>query len=177
MSSEAAAVREILPLLEDIQRPQHDAPRPPMRRLQRAIREVFEQRSQPLGELRELLAKLENWAGRRIGTERERVVELISFLRESISAESAEPVAREAPMRGAFWKAYATPPRLSARPAAQATREMEEQIERRDAEFVERLRSLEARILQAEQVTHECREEVRGLLNAFARDRQARSRK
>ena len=38
-----------------------------------------------------------------------------------------------------------------------------------------RLRALEARIRRAEEITHECHDEMRGLLDAFARSREAKA--
>jgi hypothetical protein len=50
---------------------------------------------------------------------------------------------------------------------------VEEEKRKREAEIEGRLRSLETRIRQSEEITHECRNEVRGLLEAFAREREA----
>lgn len=177
MSTEVAAVREILPLLEDIQHPRHGAPAPPMQRLQRQVQEVFESRAESPRELRDLLARLEKWAGRQIGVERERVMELISSLRTSLSAAAGgEQVMAEASMLRAPMARYAAAPRrLREEAEVHAIRETEEEESRKRtaAEFEKRLRSLEARLSQAEHVTHECREEMRGLIEAFTREQEA----
>jgi len=51
----------------------------------------------------------------------------------------------------------------------------EDEARRQEAEFGKRLRSLEARLSHAEQVTHECREEMRGLIDAFTREQEAQA--
>jgi hypothetical protein len=164
MGAESAAAREILPLLEDLQHPHGRIPRPPMQRLQKEIREVFKPRPESQGEVRELLARLEKWAGVRIGAERERIMELISFLRESLSTTLAE---RARPAASLRVKACHYP--LTTTPAVE---EKAQETTRLEIEFEKRLRSLEARIRQAEEITRECREEVRGLLEALARERE-----
>jgi hypothetical protein len=50
-----------------------------------------------------------------------------------------------------------------------------EDLKAEDAEMENRLRAPEARIRRAEEITHECRDEVRGLLEAFARSREAKA--
>lgn len=173
MSIEVSAVREILPLLEDIEHPQHDIPRPPMQRLQREVQKVFEQQPESSGELRELLARLEKWARRRIGAERDRAMELVSSLRRSLS-ETGDEVLTEAAMLRAPMARYAARRLISEEAEVRAAREPGEEAQRRELEFAERLRALEARLGQAEQVAHECREEMRGLIETFAREREAR---
>lgn len=175
MSTEVSAVREILPLLEDIQHPRHGAPAPPMQRLQRQVQEVFKQKPESSGELRELLARLESWAGRKMGTEREHLMELISSVRQSLSAPGGAVFA-EAAMLQAPMARYATRRRLSEEAEFRAARETEEEAKKRELEFADRLRSLEARLQQAEQIAHECREEMHGLIKAFAREREVRSK-
>jgi hypothetical protein len=44
-----------------------------------------------------------------------------------------------------------------------------------EAELESRLRALEARVCRVEEITHACRDEVRGLLVAFARSREAKA--
>jgi len=96
LGAEELALREILPLLEDIQHPRIGLPQPPVKRLQMEIREVFEPRRESQGELRELLAALEKSAGRRVGAERERLLELISAVHHSPSGGS-ERVSAQSP--------------------------------------------------------------------------------
>lgn len=173
MSTEVAAVREILPLLEDIEHPRHGTPAPPMQRLQRQVQEVFKQKPESPGELRELLARLESWAGRKMGAERKHLMELISSIRQSMSAPSGEVFA-EAAMLQAPMARYAARRRLSEEAEFRVARETEEEAKKRESEFEDRLRSLEARLQQAEQIAHECQEEMRGLIKAFAREREVR---
>jgi hypothetical protein len=172
MDAETSVARELLPLIEDLQDPRRDMPQPPMRRLQRAIQEVFGPRAESPGELRELLARLENWAERQIGHERHRLVELISDFRSSLSAPRGEHV-----IGLRVVQACAAPKASRLREEAEvlAMGEGEEERKKREAQFEARLRSLEARIRQAEQITHECREEMQGLIEAFASDREARA--
>jgi hypothetical protein len=53
--------------------------------------------------------------------------------------------------------------------------EQREESKTEEAELENRLRALEARIRRAEEITHECRGEVRGLLESFARSREAKA--
>ena len=127
-----------------------------------------------------MLARLEKWAEKQIGAERDRITELISFLRKSPTAAGSEPVFAEMAMLGTrtlHYADYAAAPRQKEEAEVQAISEMEEETRKREAEFENRLRSLEARIRQAEQVTHECSEEMRKLLEAFARDQEARAQR
>ncbi len=176
---ESSLVQEILPLLEDIEHPRPDTPHPPMQRLQKEIRAVFEPRPESPGEVRELLGKLEKWAARQIGAERERIMELISFLRESLSAAVPEPpVGMMAMLMENRVHIDLTPdPTLREEAEARATHEPAEETRRREVEFENRLRSLEERIRHAEEITHECGEEVRGLLEAYERVREMSERK
>jgi len=178
MGAESRAMREILPLLKDIEHPQGKFPPSPMQRLQKAVREVFEPPPEPRGEVREWLARLEKWASSGIGTERDRIMEFISFLRKSPAA-GGEPVLAEMALFRTPASRYAARPRLEEEAEARAISEMEEQSKKRDAEFEDRLRSLEARIRRAEQLTHACQEEIQGLLETFIherKDRQERKR-
>ena len=173
MGAESSAAREILPLLEDIQHPQERIPPPPMQRLQKAVREVFEPRAESPGELRELLARLEQWASRKMGAERERMRELIGFVRESLSAQGSAPAAGEMATLHSRRLRYAAAPMLQEEVHACAIPVEPEETKTQEAELEDRLRALEARIRRAEEITHECRDEVRGLLEAFARQREA----
>jgi hypothetical protein len=175
LGAESAAVREILPLLEDIEHPQGRIPPPPMARLQKAVREVFEPRKESAGELRELLARLEQWASRLVGTERARLKELIAGLRESLSAQGGAPEAGEMATLRSRRVRYAAAPVLQEEVMACALPEERDETKSEEAELENRLRALEARIRRAEEITHECRDEVRGLLEAFARSREAKA--
>ena len=175
MGAESAAVREILPLLEDIEHPQGSIPPPPMARLQKVVREVFSPRKESVGELRELLVRLEQWASRQVGAERERLKELIAALRESVSAQGGAPAAgRMAALRSRRVR-YEAAPLFEEEVMAYALPPEREEARPEEEELENRLRALEARIRRAEEITHECRDEVRGLLAAFARSREAKA--
>jgi len=174
MGAESAVAREILPLLENVQHPHGRIPPPPMQRLQKAVREVFEPHPESQAELGELLRRLDKWAARRLGVERERVMELISFIRESSEAAGREPVLAEMAMLHKLSPIYAAAPQLKEEDEVRPVGEMEEDRKRK-GEFEERLRSLESRICQAEQVMHECKSEMLGLLEAFTRNQEARA--
>jgi hypothetical protein len=175
MGVETSAARELLPLLEDLQHSHGRIPPPPMQRLQKAVREVFEPRPESQGEVRELLARLEKWAGRQIGAERERIVELISFLRESLSAQGGAPVAGQMATLRSRQARYAPSPMLQEEILACALPPEREEARPEEEELESRLRALEVRIRRAEEITHECRDEVRGLLEAFARNREVKA--
>ena len=64
MGAEAAAAREMLPLLEDIERPREPVPPAPMARLRREVREVFSQGEQGRAGMRDLVGQLERWIRR-----------------------------------------------------------------------------------------------------------------
>jgi hypothetical protein len=172
MRAETAAAREILPLLEDVQHPQGNIPRAPMRRLQKEIREVFEQRSESKIELRELLARLEKWTVGQFGIERERVMHLVSLLQHSLGAGRSEPAdttdaLREADFPNTDFLAFVDP-EPSQSPATGKLAEARGP----EADLVSRLRSLEVRIRHAEQINHECRQELGAILGVLTRDWQ-----
>ncbi len=169
MEQESAAAREILPLLEDIQHPRSGVPQPPMRRLQQEVRDVFEPRSESKKELYELLAKLEKWADKQIGAERERVVEWISMLSRSFVAGPPEPLFTKVPPSLTESLRML---RSSEKTTLEAAGGKTEEAKYRQAVFEKRLRSLEERIRQAEQITQYCREEVQGLLEELERERE-----
>lgn len=166
MGAESAAAREILPLLEDLQHSHGRIPPPPTQRLQNAVREVFERRPESRGEVHELLARLESWAGRKIGAEREHLMHLISSVRQSMSAPSGEAFPKAAMLQAPMAR-YASTRQLGEEAEARRAHEPEGAAKKRALEFEDRLRSLEARLRQAEQIAHECRQEMRGLIEAF----------
>lgn len=65
LGGEAAIIREVLPLLEDLEQPPSGVPHPLMDRLKREVGEVIDANRKSKGDLRELLSKLEDWAHRR----------------------------------------------------------------------------------------------------------------
>ena len=166
IGAQSAAAREILPLLEDLQHSHGRIPPPPTQRLQKAVCKVFERRPESPGEVRELLAKLESWAGRKMGAEREHLMHLISSVRQSISAPSGEAFPEAAMLQTPVAR-YASTRQLGEEAESRKARESEVAAKKRDLEFEDRLRSLEARLRQAEQIAHECRQEMRGLIEAF----------
>lgn len=175
MGGEAAVLREILPLLEDLQHPMRDIPAPPMERLRAEVGEVFEARRKSKGELRELLGKMEDWAHRQAGASREEITALVALLRESLLAREGEGRGAEpamlrqsdlTTMRGSHF-AHAAPRLMEAVEA----RLIEEEVRSR-AELEKRLLSVEARLRQAEGIAHECRDEVRALLETLSRERE-----
>jgi hypothetical protein len=175
LGAERAAAREILPLLEDIEHPQGRIPPPPMARLQKAVRGVFESQRESPGELRELLVRLEQWASRQVGVERERLKELIAFLRESVSTQGGAAAAGQMATLRSRRVRFAPAPMLQEEALACALPPEREETKPEEEELESRLRALEARIRRAEEITHECRDEVRGLLEAFARSREAKA--
>jgi hypothetical protein len=175
LGAESAAIREMLPLLEDIEHPLAQIPPPPLARLQKVVRDVFDRRKESAGELRELLTRLEQWASRLVGEERARIMELIVGLRESLMAQVGAPApAGMAPLRSRRVR-YAAAPMLPEEVMACAPTSMREEEMAGEAELEDRLKALEARIRRAEEVAHECRAEVQGLLEAFARSRKVRA--
>jgi len=168
MGGEAAVLREILPLLEDLQHPIPDIPPPPMTRLRKEVGEAFAARAKSKNELGELLGRLENWARKQAGSSCGEVMAMVSVLRGSILGARGEDLQFEEAMIRAPEIAYGAP-RL--REEAEANVRAQE-LRRRQDELMRRLRSLESRIRQAEEISHDCRNEVRGLLEAFARERE-----
>ena len=146
-----------------------------MARLQKAVREVFEPRKESPGELRELLARLEQWASRQVGAERERLKELIAFLHDSVSAQGGAATAGQMATLRSRRVRYAPAPMLQEEVLACALPPEREETKPEEEELESRLRALEGRIRRAEEITHECRDEVRGLLEAFARSREAKA--
>ena len=143
-----------------------------MERLKKRVARVFAKRQPPEGELVELLDRLEQWAARKFGEEQKRLIELTSFLRQS-SASVSESVSAKVRVPRPLASQSFSAPRLRNEAEARANREQAEETKRREIEFEDRLRSLDARIRHAEEIARECRDEMRGLLEAFARAREA----
>ena len=168
MGAEAAIAREILPLLEDIEHPAGRIPQPPVERLKREIAKVFQRRSGAMGELRGLLAQLETWVSGATRAEGQHVMEWLSALRATLSAERGESAGAAEPLLSAMMEQS---PSLSLRAG-------HELAERREAELESRLRHLEQRISQIERVAHdgiartahECIQEVRALVRDLKRE-------
>jgi chromosome segregation ATPase len=190
MRAEVAVAREILPLLEDIQRPLEGTPGAPMARLRKEIAEVFEESSAWKTEVQGLLGKLEKWAGRVTGTEREHLMAAIAAVRQALSARG----------KATCWAAAALPPpRTRTREMSASMKELrarllaeEDMIEadpaalenrpdlcpaerategKRRAELELRLRQLEDWIGEAEEAAHRCRAEARVLRELLSRER------
>lgn len=195
MRAEVAVAREILPLLEDVQHPPGRTPTAPMERLRKEIAAVFEGNSGWKVEVQGLLGKLEDWAGRMMGAEREQLMAAIAALRQTLSASGEAPVteaamlyesrayARDesASMNEARTRLMAEKAVVEDRRAAlenrlrRLTTEMATEGKRR-SELEDRLRHLESRIKEAEETAHECREEVRVLLDLLRRERESAGR-
>ena len=171
LGAESTTAREMLMLMEDVEHPQGPVPAIPVDRLKQQVARAFAQRQPPEGELVELLDRLEKWVARKFGEEQERLIELISFLRQS-SGSVCESVSVEVGMPSSLFFQSSSAPRLREEAEARATREQAEEIKGREIEFEDRLRSLEARIRRAEDIAHECRNEVQGLLKAFTQERE-----
>jgi hypothetical protein len=169
IGGETSVLRELLPLLEDLQQPPRGIPHLLMERLKSEVGEVIDANAESKSEIVDVLARLEKWARQQVGASRDEVMAMIAVLRESIlSGGSEEPVAEAAMLRAP--EIAHTEPRL--REEAEAGARAEEK-RNRQAELERRLVSLEARIRQAEEITHACRDEVRALLEAFLREREA----
>lgn len=168
MGGEAVVLRELLPLLEELQHPVPNIPAPPMERLGREVGGVFRARAKSKGDLRELLGKLEDWAHRQADASREEVAALVALLRGSLLEEECDAAPAEMMMLRSPEIGYPAP-RLREKVAERAR----EEAAQRQREMERRLLSLEGRIREAEEITRKCRDEMRGLLEAFARDRDA----
>lgn len=137
--------------------------------------EVLDANAKSKSEIVDLLARLEKWARQQVGASREEVTALVALLRGSLLAREGEGRGAEpamlrqsdlTTMRGSNF-AYAAPRLMEVVEA----RSREEEVRSR-AELEKRLLSVEARLRQAEGITHECRDEVRALLETLSRERE-----
>lgn len=167
LSDEAGVIRELLPLLEDLQQQPRGIPDLLMDRLRTEVGEVLDTNAKSKNEIVDLLMRLEKWARQQVGASREEVTALLAREGEGRGAEPA--MLRQSDlttMRGSNF-AYAAPRLMEAVEA----RSREEELRSR-AELEKRLLSVEARLRQAEEITHECRAEVRALLETLSRERE-----
>lgn len=175
LSDEAGVIRELLPLLEDLQQQPRGIPDLLMDRLRTEVGEVLDANAKSKNEIVDLLMRLEKWARQQVGASREEVTALVALLRGSLLAREGEGRGAEpamlrqsdlTTMRGSHF-AYAAPRLMEAVEA----RSREEELRSR-AELEKRLLSVEARLRQAKEITHECRAEVRALLETLSRERE-----
>jgi hypothetical protein len=176
MKMDAAAAREILPLLEDIEHPQGQPGRLPMERLRREVRGVFDRRKGSKPELRGLLARLEEWvAGGQTGGDRETGAALVAALRGALLGEPVEAV-QKSPMH--FPRAAAlSEPSLPMREAAgtgvaPVRRVLLKEARKYDVDLEARLDQLEKRLTETQHHVQECGEEVHALLEMVKRERE-----
>lgn len=165
LGGEAAVLRELLPLLQDLEQPPRGIPRSLMDRLTKDVGEVLDANGKSKRDLRELLAKLEDWAHRQTGVSRDEVAALVALLRGSLLKEGEATLADVAILRAP--EVSYTAPRLR----EEVTGRAREATARRQEELERRLVSLEARLEEAQEITSKCRNDVRGLLEIFERER------
>lgn len=95
LEKEAALLREVLPLLEDLRQPPRDLPPPPRQRLRREVAAVFRAREQRAGdELRALLRRLRETLGGPPAAGRQELTRLIAALRDWLEAHASWPFAQ-----------------------------------------------------------------------------------
>ena len=173
MGGEASVLREILPMLEDLQHPLPIIPAPPMERLRSEIGEVFESRKRSKAELGDLLARLETWARQQAGASREEVTAMANVLRSSLLGEGSEELMADTAMFRTS-KIVCAAPRLMEEAEAYA---MADKNKRQQSELEDRLRSIDKRLHQAEEISRECREEMRQLLEFLAHEKESSAKK
>lgn len=175
LGGEAGVIRELLPLLEDLQQQPRGIPHDLMDRLRTEVGEVLDANAKSKNEIVDLLTRLEKWARQQVGASREEVTALVALLRGSLLAREGEGWGAEpamlrqsdlTTMRDSHF-AYAAPRLMEAVEA----RSREEEVRSR-AELEKRLLSVEARLRHAEEITHECRAEVRALLETLSHERE-----
>ncbi|HOX60012.1 MAG TPA: hypothetical protein P5205_22095 [Candidatus Paceibacterota bacterium] len=182
MGAEAAAAREILPLLEDIEHPQGPIPPAPMARLRREVRAVFAERETGRSGLRDLLAELEKWVRRDPApATRQEGASLVQALQElllggavlSEDTASYEPAPRR--LREASFAALAaSPPSPSMPPpaAGAAGRTPRREVRKRQGELIAGLEQVEKRLSQALEHLHSSGMEAERVLEAIRRERK-----
>ncbi|MEI6195197.1 MAG: hypothetical protein WCS42_12790 [Verrucomicrobiota bacterium] len=169
MGGEAELLRELLPMLEDLQHPMPDIPPPPMELLRSEVGKVFESRKKTKAELGELLARLEKWARQQAGTSRDEVMAMVNVLRSSFLGEATEDLMADVAMLRSTTIACAAPTIMEgAETYARADESM-----RRHAEVEDRLRSIDQRLRRSEEISRECREEMRRLLEFMAQEKES----
>ena len=175
LGGEAGVIRELLPLLEDLQQQPRGIPDDLMERLRTEVGEVLDANAKSKNEIVDLLTRLEKWARQQVGASREEVTALVALLRGSLLAREGEGRGAEpamlrqshlATMRGSHF-AHAAPRLMEAVEA----RSREEE-DRSRAELEIRLLSVGARLQQAEGITPKCRAEVLALLETLSRERE-----
>jgi plasmid stabilization system protein ParE len=169
MGGEAAVLREILPLLEDLQHPVPNIPAPPMDRLRSEVGAVFESREKSKAELGDLLSRLEKWARQQAGASREEVKAMVNVLRSSLLGEGSEELMADVRMLSASKFAPAAP-RLLEEAESYA---LADESKRRQEELEDRLRSIDKRLQQAEDISSECRKELHQVLELIGREKES----
>jgi hypothetical protein len=167
MQQEAAAMRDLLPLLEDVQHPRASAPPIPHQRLEAEVRGLFDRPRPRLHVTQELERLLERWASRQTGVDTGRFLELVGFLRSIDSATVSELfrlVSRPRLLRSK--RPPATPS-----PGGGLREQAQPPHGPRSVETELQLRSLANRIQQLEEAARECHEELRGLIETLTRER------
>jgi hypothetical protein len=159
-----AATREVLELLNDLPQLPRGIPQTPTRLLRERVSKVFEKplssikqdtkRQPSIKEDIELLRKFQAWVRSLVGSERSRMIELIPLVRRTLLEETRRThltgielrLVEEAETGGSLKKIA--------------------EMEMREFEFKERLRSLHERIgsIYHSEAAHLCRKEIRGLL-------------
>ncbi len=169
LGGEAAVVREILPLLEALQHPVPNIPAPPMDRLRSEVGSVFESRGKSKAELGDLLSRLEKWARQQAGASREEVTAMVNVLRSSLLGGGTEELMADVRMLSASKLAPAAP-RLLEEAESYA---LADESKRRQEELEERLRSIDKRLRQAEEISSDCRKEMHQLLEFIGREKES----
>lgn len=167
---EAALARETLPMMEDIERPSAHMPQPPMERLRREVGKVFKQPVSPSDELREMLERLERWAGGlRSGAGREKVLQWMNELRASLSEGLAGPAMLREQMPSML-REESTP--YMFRKLMAEGEERRESQDQREADFEKRLSHLEERIEKTARVVQELGDDLRSCLEELRREKK-----
>src|SRR5258707_2893577 len=168
MKADAGLLREALPLMEDVQRPEGRIPRMPTERLRREVRAVFDQRQRPQGRLRELLKELEGLVGG--GRAAALLQALEGAVLGGLSAEAEPGVLAEE--RGMAFIAGSAPVRRAAsRPRSPERPPEEAERRRREREIAWRLRSMEMRLGEAVDRLGSVSEEARVMLAKIHEER------